>query len=586
MDSSVQAWLDKQCGSLPGARHGLVLLGARGGHCIPAAVWPADSRAPNEVYARARDTVLGKLPIQRVSVSETSGARIASTPIRIGDRPVGALAIAIDPAETASNDDIMGNVRRGLAHLFPILGSLPRPSAGSGEVLRLNATVLSNPGFAQACTAFANEVAAIFHCHRVSVGLVQGGMVRVAAVTHHNELVGGTEAFGEVEAAMEEAIDQAATILFPLPAGAKPRITLAHAALSRASQGALLTMPMVVHGDIVGAITLETSHDSAFNEDEEVLLEQIVSLLAPLLVLKREAEESAWQRLRRKAGQWWAQLRAPGASRQKLIIGGILATLLVMLVVPIPYRVTAPARVEGEVQRVLAAPTDGFLQQVHARPGDLVKEGQVLVELAQQDLLLERRKWQGEYAQHENAYGAAMAKNDRVQLAISMARMQEAQAQLDLVEQQLVRASLVAPFDGIVAEGDLTQSLGAPVQKGNKLMTVAPRDRYRIIVEVDERDIGRVSAGNEGTLAPTSRPGDRQSFRVKRITPVATVIGDRNVFEVEGALDAGAQAPDNQALRPGMKGAAKISVGWQPLGWVFFHRLGNWLSLNLWRWGL
>lgn len=586
MDSSVQAWLEKQCASLPGARHGLVLLGGRGGHSVSAAVWPAGTRVPNEVYATARETVLGKLPIQRVSTSEASGARIASTPIRIGDRQVGALAIAIDPAETASSDDIMGSVRRGLAHLFPILGSLRQPSAGSAEALRLSATILANPGFAQSCTAFANELTAIFRCHRVSVGVVGGGMVHVAAVSHHDEPVHSTEAFGEIEAAMEEAIDQTATIQFPPPADTKPRITIAHAALARMGQGALMTLPMVVDGAVVGAVTLETSRDTAFTDDEQALLEQIIGLLAPLLILKREAAESSGQRLKRKIKQWWAQVRAPGLSRQKLIVGGVLGALLVLLVVPVPYRVTAPARVEGEVQRLLAAPTDGFLQHVHVRPGDPVKEGQLLVELAQQDLLLERRKWQGEYAQHENAYGAAMSRNDRVQLAISMARMQEAQAQLDLVEQQLLRASLVAPFDGIVAEGDLTQSLGAPVKKGDKLITVAPRDRYRIIVEVDELDIARVAEGDEGTLAPTARPGDRQSFLVKRITPVATVIAERNVFEVEGAPDGDMAQVDAQALRPGMKGAAKIHVGWRPLGWVFFHRLGNWLQLSAWRWGL
>jgi multidrug resistance efflux pump len=43
------------------------------------------------------------------------------------------------------------------------------------------------------------------------------------------------------------------------------------------------------------------------------------------------------------------------------------------------------------------------------RPGDLVKAGQVLAELAEQDLQLEHNRWASELAQHENAYAAAMA---------------------------------------------------------------------------------------------------------------------------------------------------------------------------------
>lgn len=586
MEPSVQAWLTEQCGKLPGIRHGLVLLGAKGGQSLPAAVWPLDSRSPIEVYAAARDTLLGKLPIQRVSPSESAELRIFSMPLRVGDRSAGALAIAVDPAEALADDNVLGILRRALVQLYPVLGSLQNASLGSSEALHLNATVLTHPDFAQAGTALANELASIFHCSRVSIGLLKGGMARLVAVSHGSGQVEGSEAFGEVEAAMEEAMDQGGAIGYPPAKDAKPRITLAHAALARLTQGSILTLPMAVDGTIVGAITLEAPSEAAFNVDEQMLLEHLVGLLAPLLILKQRAEESIWQRSRRQLAVHWTALRVPGLNRIKMLAGALLAGVVLLAIIPLPYRVTAPARVEGEVQRVLAAPTDGFLQQVHARPGDAVKQGQVLLELAQQDLLLERRKWQGEFAQHENAYGAAMAKGDRVQLAISMARMQESQAQLDLVQQKLVRSSLVAPFDGIVTEGDLTQSLGAPVQKGNRLMTVAPRDRYRIIVEVDERDIGHVSVGQAGTLAPTARPGDKQSFVVSRMIPVAIVIDERNVFEVEGTLQTGDVAPgEGEVLRPGMKGVAKISAGYRPLGWIFLHRLGNWLRLEFWRWG-
>jgi hypothetical protein len=584
MEATVQDWLNDHFGKIPGIRHGLVLLGTRGGQSLPAAVWPPESRPPIEVYAAARDTLLGKLPMQRVSPSETSHNRIFSMPIRLGDRSAGALAIAVDPVEAEADDLVLTRLRQGLARLYPLLNAMQSASPGSSEALRLYATALSQPDFAQACTAFANELAAIFHCNRVSIGLNINGTARVTAVSHGSGVIEASEAYAEVEAAMEEAMDQGAAILYPLPKDAKPKITLAHAALARTTQGSILSLPLIVDARVEGAITLEGPGEAAFNADELSLLEHLATLLAPLLILKRRAGESAWQRLRSQAGIPVEALRTPGLNRIKLIAGGVIATLLALLIVPVPYRVTAPARIEGSVQRVLAAPADGFLQQVHARPGDVVKQDQVLIDLARQDLALEQRKWQSELAQHENAYGAAMSKGDRGQLAISMGRMQEAQAQLDLVQQQLARSSLAAPFDGIVTEGDLMQSLGTPVRKGQVLMTVAPHDRYRIVVEVDERDIGYVALAQTGSLAPTARPGDRSAFVVSRITPVATVIDERNVFVVEGAFS-DTRPQSTQGLRPGMKGVAKISAGYRPLGWLFFHRLGNWLRLNFWRWG-
>lgn len=589
MESSIQAWFGENCRDIPGVRHGIVLLGSNDGQSLAGAVWPPDSRPPVEVHAAAHDALVGRLPIQRISPTDSSRHRIFSLPIRVGDRAVGALAIGLAPEECPPDDEVLGRLRRALVRLHPLLGKLPGASSGTAEVLRLNATLLSHPRLAQGCTAFANQLAGLFRCDRVAIGLVERGIVRIVAVSHDAGQASEAAAFAEIEAAMEEAVDQAAAIRYPPPANAKPRITLAHATLARLPRHSIMTLPLAVDGNIEGAITLEAPGEAGFTDDEQAVLEQIVGLLAPVLVLKRRAEESTWQRIRGNLSAYWAKMREPGVSGAKLAAWGLLAAIALLSVVPMPYRVSAPARVEGEIQRVLAAPTDGFLQEVHARPGDDVAQGQVLVELAQQDLMLERRKWEGERAQHENAYGAAMAKGDRVQLAMSMARLQEAQAQLDLVEQQLQRARLVAPFDGIVAEGDLTQSLGAPVRKGDRLLTVAPRDRHRVIVEVDERDIIRIEAGQEGTLAPTARPGDQRGFVVRRIVPVATSIEERNVFEVEGAFAAGAAGADasaaDPALRPGMKGVAKISAGYRPLGWILFHRLGNWLHLNLWRWG-
>ena len=60
-------------------------------------------------------------------------------------------------------------------------------------------------------------------------------------------------------------------------------------------------------------------------------------------------------------------------------------------------------------------------------------------------------------------------KQDRTEVGIIFAKLEEARAQLQLVEIQLQRVKLVAPFDGVVITGDLTQTLGAPVNPAGKL---------------------------------------------------------------------------------------------------------------------
>lgn len=139
------------------------------------------------------------------------------------------------------------------------------------------------------------------------------------------------------------------------------------------------------------------------------------------------------------------------------------------------------------------------------------------------------------------------------------------------------RTLIVAPFDGIVLEGDLDRSLGSPVERGSVLFEIAPLDGYRVIVELDGRDIADVAVGQPGRLTLTALPDSPMSFRVERITPIATVRDGRNYFRVEAALE-----EPLAALRPGMEGVAKIEIGTRRLLWIWTHELLDWLRLLLW----
>jgi hypothetical protein len=137
----------------------------------------------------------------------------------------------------------------------------------------------------------------------------------------------------------------------------------------------------------------------------------------------------------------------------------------------------------------------------------------------------------------------------------------------------------VAPFDGVVITGDLTQSLGAPVKKGEALMTVAPEHDFRVMLEVDERDIADVQLGKTGSLALSALPGDTFALEVNRITPVATTAQGRNYFEVEAKLKA-----KTEQLRPGLLGVGKVEAGSRSLLWIWTHRVSGWLRMTVWSW--
>ena len=469
----------------------------------------------------------------------------------------------------------------GAAKLVSLDAYLPSHATLAARVLQFQAAVLSHEKFAESAAAFATEVGALLRFDRAAIGFCAGSHTRVVATSDTADFESNADLFRSFTAAMDEALDQGTTVALPALPATRPLITLAHAELGRRYGGAVCTVPLVSRGTAFGALTLVRSDPASPSAEDIALCEHLACIVGPILELKHESERAWHHRLWGSVRSLARRIAQPGNAMAKVGAGAAAALLVALLFVPVQYRVGAQARVEGSVQRALVAPADGFLRQVHARPGDRVKADQVLAELAEDDLRLEHRKWQSEFTQHENAASAALARTDRAQYVINQAKADEARAQLELVDTQLSRSRVVAPFDGVVIKGDLSQSLGAPLRRGEVLLTVAASDEFRLLIEVDERDIASVVAGQKGTVALGALTDRALRFRVERVTPVATARDGRNFFEVEGTLVEAAPG-----LRPGLQGVAKIEAGSHPLAWIWTHRFIDWLRLTLWAWGL
>jgi RND family efflux transporter MFP subunit len=306
-------------------------------------------------------------------------------------------------------------------------------------------------------------------------------------------------------------------------------------------------------------------------------------MLAPLLLLKYENDLPLRQRGLNAARAHLRQLLQMGTPAGKPLIFGLAAGFLLLVLIlsfPLTYRVSAPARLEGSIQRTLTAPTDGFLSKAYVRPGDRVKAGQLLAQLADQDMLVEQRGLQAELEQDLNALAAAQANGNRVEYGINQAKAAAAQARLDLIRQQLERSHLRAPFDGVVIEGDLSQSIGAPLERGAELITLAPDSGYRVVIEADESDVADLKLGQSGRLILAALPAQTLPIRLERITSLATTENGRHYFAVYAALE-----DSLPALRPGMQGVVKIDIDRRSLLASWGGRSVSWLRFKLWSWG-
>jgi multidrug efflux pump subunit AcrA (membrane-fusion protein) len=270
--------------------------------------------------------------------------------------------------------------------------------------------------------------------------------------------------------------------------------------------------------------------------------------------------------------------RHPGWKLVAVLAAAVVATLCL---VQVEYRVSARTVIEGATQLASVAPFEGYIAESAVRAGDTVRRGQLMARLDDRDLQLERGRWGSEREQLQRRLQVAMAQADRGAMVVLAAQVAQAEAQLGLAEDKLARARLLAPFDGVVVSGDLSRLIGTPVEQGKLLFEVAPLEGYRVVLQVDDRDIARVAVGQGGELVLSGLPDKVLPFTLTTVMPVSMPQDGRNVFRVEASVHPG---PGAERLRPGMEGVGKVSVGERSLAWIWTHGFVDWLRVALWNW--
>lgn len=578
-------WLAILCGQVDKVTGALVLLGEDAQYS-PVASWPDASQNLRHLGPVAESTLQQRRGIVAEGATSQSAApaTLIGYPVEVDGLLHGAVVMEIRPRPEAEVQRALRLLHWGSAWLVAefrhrTAGRLEAKAQRLETAQQVLATGLQEPKLRASALAVANDLAGRLGCERVGVGVLRHDTCDVVAISHTATFDRRTDFVRLLAEAMEEVPDLGQSFVHP-PLSPDAVGGLAHASLS-ASRGdlAVLSVPLADDKDTVGVLTLERGRERPFDAEDLALCEAVGHLLGPVFAMKRQAEMPWTQRSVNACRRAGAMLFGPRHPGLKLVALVLLVATAVLAFATTSYRVAAKVSIEGAVQRSVVAPYQGYVAESLVRAGQSVREGQVLARLDDRDLRLERARWAAETEQMARRYRQSAATQDRASMAIAAAQEEQARAQLALVEERLSRATLAAPFDGLVVLGDLSQLLGSPVEQGKVLFEVAPLDRYRVILNVDERDIAEVALGQRGELALAGMPYERLPFTVRNITPVSSQQDGRNLFRVEAQLDA---APER--LRPGMEGVGKIEVGERKLLWTWTHGFVEWLQLAVWRW--
>lgn len=558
------AWLGLQCARTPGAVGGLILLESGAARSFaPVAVWPAGPSNIEPMRHVAEAALAGGKPVIEADPAQPEVSCLAY-PIASGAKVHGVVVLAMAGAEAARFQETLRELHWGVGWILSLVWqdrAAGQAHAGSqaGAAMDLLAAVQEQETLQEAALAFCNELSRAAKAERVALGFVRQRAVRLEAFSHGAWFRKRSDLAEAVEAAMDEAYDQEVAILFPAEEEDTARyVTMQHARVAAASgSGSVLSVPLSDRGKIIGVATLERSlDDEPFGPADVMLCETAAALIAPTFALKQREDRLIGGRIRAKAIDGAKAVFGPRKPLAKaLTIGAVL--LLIFLLLPIgQFRIGADAALEGRVQRAASVPFSGFISRSAARAGDVVRRGQVLATLDDRDLRLDHARSASEVQQLDRRYRGALASHERSEMNLFGAQLRQAEAELRLIEYKLARVNIAAPIDGILVSGDVSQLVGSPVEEGEVLFEVAPLEDFRVVLQVDEGDIGYIKPGQQGRFAPTGLAGQTVPFTVSKLTSVTTAEDGKNTFRVEAELARDAPA----VLRPGMEGIAKVGI--------------------------
>lgn len=582
-----QNWLTWQCQMVTGIIYGALYLPVDSQNIGSSiAIWPDNSEGKSQLAETAKQALTENRGVVHSQQSYgPEGQRtcdLIAFPLMADNKIVAIASVMISPRSESQQHAILQLMQWGGLWLETLVNQQSvAQRAESTFVLTSITAILSHPSSHVAAIELVNRLAEHFECERVSIGFCEGMHIRLKALSHVASFDGRTQLVRRIEATMEEAVDQNTTMVYPTnknqPSTAST-VSRAHAEFADQQHAmSVCTIPLRGRFDIIGAITLEREAKTPFETETIDLCQSVADLVGPIFELKKQEERPIWSKGSEILRELTTNVFGPAHLKIKMIMLSLVTLFSVLSFVDGTYEMSSTAYIEGAVRQLLVAPQKGYIKQATVRAGDLVKKGQLIALLDENNLQLERQKWQAEHNKIQTEYQDALAKRERAVLSILRAQLDQVNAEIMLVDEKIKRTKLHAPFDGIVVSGDLSQSLGSPVETGQVLYEIAPLDSYRVVLEVEEYDVAGLNSGKTGHLLISAFPQTPFAVVINQVVPVAVSNDTRNFFRVEASLDESAPL-----LRPGMRGIAKIDMGQHNILWIWTHTLID--RIRLWVW--
>jgi len=476
----------------------------------------------------------------------------------------------------------------------------------------------------ETCYTIVNEGRRLIGCDRVSVAIKRGNRCKVEAisgqdsiehrsniVTSMNKLATRVTAMGEplwfygstddlppqISEALDEYVDESYAKTLTLLPIRRPKT-----AEERTNErGGDQTHETNEANEIIGALLIEQLETDIPTEVMTPRIDLVFEHAARSLTNSLDHNGIILMPMLRAISKLSFVVKAHNLPKTLSITAAVLIVLLCLFIVPADFDLKAKGTLQPTVRRDVFASMAGRVEEVSVQDKVMVKFGDELVRLENEDLKIELEDVRGllastieqlSTAQSAQLSDRSLSRLEKTQLAGQIRELKvtrdSLQSQLALVLKKRENLIIRAPIDGqVIINWDVEKSLKSrSIERGQVLMTVADLEQdWELELYMKEGRMSHISDAQAAIKEDldvkyilATNPGIELKGTVK------SVHGATQMHEQEGSsvrIAVEIDKADIHELRPGATVTGGVKCGRAPLGYTWFHEVFEWVQTNL-----
>lgn len=421
-----------------------------------------------------------------------------------------------------------------------------------------------------ACEEAVNLLANQLPVANAAIGVVDGSVMRLKAISGVSKLDAGSRIGRSWLQAMVESQHRKQPGLFPATDTENNFLLQAHRRLAADLQvESVFSHPLIAEdGELIGSIVF-TGEANLLKPDS---FWRFNAAAGPPLAA---AIRSAKQRQRGVVSRGLTWIREKIHTMPGIVTAGLLLAFAFLMLLPVTYRVRCTAIAEPVSRRFAVAPFAGQIIEGHAEAGDFVRAGEVLAELDGRTINWELIGVTAEREQSVTSRRMELTERNVSKALLASLEHERLRSKEEVLRYKKEHLQVRSPIDGIVLSGSLERSEAASVETGQTLFEIGPVKPMRIEIEIPANEVAQTKPGFPVSIWIDGQEENVIEGKILKIRPRSTTRKANNVFIAEVEFE-----NEDERLRPGMEGTARIDCEKRSLGWTMFHKPMNWLRAN------